>query len=145
MELYKILTLVIIMNLGLSMAMTFQDPHKNWEDWATNNMANWVVEYSRNLVSNNLESENVQVQQNENQLIYTGGMSIFMLVNIVYGIIENVAIGGLKASIGMVISAWGTGNSIINVIAWSCTVFISMLYVWIGMKMYTWIKSNDTQ
>lgn len=145
MELYKLVTLILILNIGLSMAVTFQDPTKNWADWSTNNIAGGTARFIRNLVTTNLDADNVQTQQNSNQLEYTGGMSIFMLVAIPFGVVENVLIGGLETSIGLVINAWTTANSMISVIAWACLMFIVMMYAWLGFKMYSWVKNRDSQ
>ena len=145
MELYKLMTLVIMLNLALSMAATFSQPDKNWEDWATNNMAGKLSKTMVNIIEEGMDSENAKTLTDENTLENTGGMSLFKKAMAVFGIIENIIIGGLSVSLGMVLTTSAAGNSILNIIAWFSTLFIAMLYVWTGMKAYTWIKNRDSQ
>lgn len=144
MELYKIIALVLIMNIGLSMAATFSEPDKNWTDWASQPGSVRLIRYIRDMVQEQSDPENMRVQQNAEQLEYSGGVSKFMLITIPLGIIENVLLGGLETSIGLVWNSWSEG-AMINVIAWACLMFISTMYIWIGLKLYSWAFNKDSQ
>lgn len=146
MDLYKLISLILILNLGLTAATVFVIDSGNWEQFVGKEATENMNTLAQNIKNTMTDEDKMLTEQGENKQEYNGGISITMLaLPILFSGIFAALFGALIAVGGMVLTAFIAENTVVSIVAYMCAMFIVMLYIWLAMKIWTWFYSKDTQ
>ena len=152
MELYKLITIVIAINLGMSLGYTASQGG-TLTTWITSVQATNANNGGQAFANTIGDSSNAVTQQNTAKIDDLGGISAFwLIVNGIYTFVVTVLIGGLKICLGALLtvgqiaytlSQSGNEYAIFNIITYAAGIVISALYGFTGLKIYSWIRNRD--
>lgn len=141
MNTWTFITLVIMMNLLVSMTVTFVQPNTTWEDWADTGTAGLLTTYRTNTATS-ITEDNLQAIQGDNTQEPTGGFNSVVIGSILMlGAIVNLLFGSIT-SLYSVASMETTG--LINALNWILLIILGTInMVGIGL-LFQLVRNKKT-
>lgn len=144
MDQYKLIGLIIILNIALAFTSIAVNPDLTFSDWQTRS----TYESTQGLITEKgtelYDPDTGMAQQSEEQIDQgTGGVSIVTIVRGIYHLFSMLATGLLTAY-GSLAAYALSGTGLISAISWILGLFIILLYSMLLVKLYNNLKNKDS-